>query len=376
MAEAAAGDSPKFDFITDVGFRTSLESDYRELQRCLDNGAWKAVHVLAGSVVEAILTDYLIGVGYDKKSGKKPLEMELGPIISACKSEKIITERTADLSSVVRSYRNLIHPGRVIRLKEKVDNKTAAIAKALVDVVADEVAAARAVSYGFTAEQIANKIEKDPSALAVLAHFLKKTNERERERLVADVLPGRFFFAREFGDETSSSDYGNCYRQAFDTLSEGSKIDATKRFVRILEEEAGDYVLAYENLFFRASDLGHLDQNDAAMVKAHLLSRLEKEQSVALLNVLEGFGPFLREGEIGRVVSAYAKIIVHGKSQSLIASASYLLYMLHDETADEVQKQLGERLDTWISLAERRGMNEQKDALEGIKSSWTSEIPL
>jgi hypothetical protein len=375
MPETAEEDNPKFDFITDVSFRTSLESDYRELLRCVDNGAWKAVHVLAGSVVEAILTDYLIGVGYGKKSGKKPLEMELGPIISACKSEKIITERTADLSSVVRSYRNLIHPGRVIRLKEKVDKKTAAIAKALVDVVAEEVAAARAVSYGFTAEQIANKIEKDPSALAVLAHFLKKTNECERERLVADVLPGRFFLARELGDETSSSDYGRCHRQAFDTLSEESKANVTKRFVKILEGEAGDYVLAYENIFFRAGDLKYLDQNDAAMVKAHLLSRLEKEQSQALLDVVEGFGPFLGGGEIGRVVSSYTKIIVYGKFESLKASASYLLYMLHSETTGEVQKQLGERLDSWIGIMDRKGMNEQKDALEGIKSSWTSEMP-
>ncbi len=154
----------------------------------MENGAWKAVHVLAGSVVEAILVDYLIGTGYPKKSGKDPLKMELGPIISACKDEKIITERTADLSSVIRSYRNLIHPGRVIRLNEKIDKKSASIAKALVDVVADEVATAKAVSYGFTAEQIANKIENDSSALAVLAHFLKETNELERERLVRDVV--------------------------------------------------------------------------------------------------------------------------------------------------------------------------------------------
>src|SRR5256885_13481073 len=134
MVDIPGEDNPKFDFITDVDFRTSLESDYRELLRCIENGAWKAVHVIAGSVVEAILSDYLIGIGYEKKSGKNPLEMELGPIISACRAEKIITDRTADLSSVVRSYRNLIHPGRIVRLKEKVDKKTALIAKALEDV--------------------------------------------------------------------------------------------------------------------------------------------------------------------------------------------------------------------------------------------------
>jgi len=135
---SAAKDGPNFDFISDADFRASLESDYRELSNCMTQEAWKGVHVLAGSVVEAILVDYLIGTGYQTKSGKDPLRMELGPIISACREEKIITERTADLSSVVKSYRNLIHPGRVIRLAETVDRKSASIAKALVDVIADE----------------------------------------------------------------------------------------------------------------------------------------------------------------------------------------------------------------------------------------------
>jgi hypothetical protein len=194
MPDTANADAPKFDFITEASFRASLESDYRELTRCLKNGAWKAVHVLAGSVVEAVLTDHLVGIDYQKKSGKDPFKMELGPIITACRDEKIITERTADLSSVIRSYRNLIHPGRIARLKEKVDAKTASIAKALVDVVTDEVSAAKAVTYGFTAEQIANKIEKDSSAIALLTHLLEETKDHERERLVSEVLPNRFFF--------------------------------------------------------------------------------------------------------------------------------------------------------------------------------------
>jgi hypothetical protein len=117
MSDNFGGDDPKFDFISDANFRTSLISDYRELTRCLDTSAWKAVHILAGSVVEAILTDHLMATDYQKRTGKDPLKMDLAGIISACKEENVITDRTADLSSVVRSYRNLIHPGRMIRLR-------------------------------------------------------------------------------------------------------------------------------------------------------------------------------------------------------------------------------------------------------------------
>jgi hypothetical protein len=368
-------DGPRFDFVTEVSFRTSLESDYRELIRCLEGGSWKAVHVLAGSVVEAILGDYLIGIDYQKKTGKDPLKMELGPVILACKDEKIISERTADLSAVVRSYRNLIHPGRVIRLNEKVDGKTATIAKHLVDVVADEVAAAKAVSYGFTAEQIATKIEKDPSALAVLKHFLKETNDRERERLVADVLPRRYFFVRDMGDESGADDYQRCHRQTFHGLSDEGKTRVAKRFVKVLKEEAGDYVLAYENLFFRAGDLKYLEPNDAAMVKAHLLSRLEKDQSEAMLDVLDDLGSFLSKYELQRVIDAYAKVVAYGKSPRARDKARYLLFMLHFEVQEQAQEQLTERIDSWIKLLDEKELNQQKAVFEQLKFDWATEVP-
>ncbi len=338
MANEPITDEPKFDFIADADFRKSLESDYRELTRCIESGAWKCAHVISGSVVEAILTDYLIGVDYQKKTGKDPLKMELAPIIAACKDEKIITERTADLSSVVRSYRNLIHPGRVIRLDEREDQKTASIAKGLVDIVANEVAAAKEATYGFTAEQIANKIEKDSGAIAVLRHFLKETNDRERERLVAQILPGRFFFARELGDESSVADYQKCHRQTFDTLADESKTRIAKRFVKILKEESGDYVLAYENLFFRASDLKYIGLNDTAMVKEHLLARLSRDQSKTALGVLEGFGPFLSKYELPRVFDAYAKIVAYGKPQESRNRARVLSYMLYFDVPEDLKK--------------------------------------
>jgi hypothetical protein len=370
MAEEAVSDGPKFDFITEAGFRSSLESDYRELTRCLENGACKAVHVLAGSVVEAILTDYLLGIDYQKKAGKDPLKMELAPIISACRSEGIITERTADLSSVIRSYRNLIHPGRAIRLNEKVDMKTALIAKALVDVVADEVAAAKALSYGLTAEQIANKIEKDPSALALLTHFLRETNDRERERLVLDVIPQRFFFARDLGDETSSGDYERCHRQTFDTLPDEGKARVARRFIKVLKEDPGDYVLAYENAFFRAADLKYLVPSEVAMAKARLLSRLEKEQTVALLEVVEDFGPFLNKNEASRVLDAYVRAVAYGKSQAIRERGKFLLLMLHWGTSSDVQKQVETRLDSWITTFSEKGLDGYKATLEEVKSGW------
>src|SRR6266568_5292644 len=125
-----------FTFITSPEFRSSVESDARELEQCVSAGAWKAAHVLAGSIVEAILVDYLAALKYKKQD---PLKMSLVDAVAACQELKVLSDKTVGLSHAIRSYRNLIHPGRVVRLNEKVDEHGAKIAAELVKVIADEV---------------------------------------------------------------------------------------------------------------------------------------------------------------------------------------------------------------------------------------------
>jgi hypothetical protein len=381
---ADANQKPNFDFITDAEFRDALESDYRELSVCMTQSAWKSVHVLAGSIVEAILADYLIGTAYPGKAGgKDPLKMELGPIISACKDQKIITERTADLSSVVRSYRNLIHPGRVIRLAETVDQKSASIAKALVEVIAEEVAATKAASYGFTAEQIVNKLAKDRSAFALLSHFLKETNDRERERLVKDVLPMRYF-QEDYGDHgdfepvasLSPSDYSKCHRRAFDTLSPESKAVVAKKFIKILKEESGDYITQYENLFFKAEDMEYMLPPEVELTKAHLLGRLRDDVNEASLGVLQGIGAYLTKYEMSGVVDIYARAVGPGKPRGVRDQGGRLLTLLYYDTDDlDVRNAIERRVDEWINHFATKDASEAKVKLEEIKLSWTEEIP-
>ena len=48
----------RFDFISDSEFRSILAADYEQMHLCADAKAWKAVHVLAGSIIEAVIIDY------------------------------------------------------------------------------------------------------------------------------------------------------------------------------------------------------------------------------------------------------------------------------------------------------------------------------
>ena len=58
-------------------------------------GAWKAVHVLAGSIIEAVLVDYLFAIGYHKED---PLRVSLERAITICKQKGILSEKTEHIA--------------------------------------------------------------------------------------------------------------------------------------------------------------------------------------------------------------------------------------------------------------------------------------
>jgi hypothetical protein len=63
------------------------------------------------------------------------------------------------MCSVIKDYRNLIHPGRLLRLGESVNEEGATVALSLARMVAKDISKKKAEKYGLTAEQLANKIE-------------------------------------------------------------------------------------------------------------------------------------------------------------------------------------------------------------------------
>jgi hypothetical protein len=70
------------------------------------------------SFVPAALLDYLIATEYQKRPAKDLLKLTLHEAIAACRAEGVLIDRTAQLSVVIKDYRNLIHPGRAVRLQD------------------------------------------------------------------------------------------------------------------------------------------------------------------------------------------------------------------------------------------------------------------
>ena len=206
--------------------------------------------------------------------------MDLGQAIVECRKKGILTEKTEQLSAVIKSYRNLIHPGRKIRLSEEVDENSAKVAKALVDIVIKEVSATRKANYGYTAEQIVSKLERDSSAISILEPILKETNHLELERLLLVLIPKRYNELKNEEDVPFDvfNSLEHCFRVTLSIVNDEIKRKVMKKFVLILKEEDEAIVFSYEKAFLKGQDLKFLSVTDIAIVKKHLTSRLSKIQ--------------------------------------------------------------------------------------------------
>jgi hypothetical protein len=56
--------------------------------------AWKAVHALAGSIIEAILIDYLTASAYQNRAPEDLLKMDLHQAINTCQAEGVLSRRS------------------------------------------------------------------------------------------------------------------------------------------------------------------------------------------------------------------------------------------------------------------------------------------
>lgn len=305
-----------FDFITNKQFRESLESDYRELQTCFENSAWKSVQVAAGSIVEALLIDYLQNYQEPTRTlTKDVLKIDLSEAIVACQKENVLTARTAELCGVIRSYRNLIHPGRIVRTNEPQPNKSdATIAVELVTIIAKEVANTLKAKVGLTAEQVLSKIKRDERAPKLLRHLLVGFNENQRKRLLFDLIPAAHY-AESLKD---NEDWGatedrmrDCHRIIFDDATEETKRAFMKDFCKIIKEDDGESILWRTNAYFYVRDLQFVNPDHTDLVLENFLHTLSKAHpTIQMLQSMRGIQHHIHVHQVGQVIDPLLKALV------------------------------------------------------------------
>lgn len=132
-------------FISDADLRDSIRMDISSAEQSFRNGAWKASTVLAGSAIEALLLwrlkqeDPTILKKNASINANKLDQMDLHHIIEASKTMNIIKPNTVTLTLLTKGFRNLIHPGRSIRLGEECNRGTAYTALAALEHVVNDL---------------------------------------------------------------------------------------------------------------------------------------------------------------------------------------------------------------------------------------------
>ncbi len=176
-----------FRFISDEQIRIAVERDKKELDICIEHQACKSALVLAGSIIEAILVDYFLAFPRSNTTSGQVLKETLSNLIDWAEQDHLISKSTKEISTVIRGYRNLIHPGKEYRLKEKVDSNSATVAASLVEMVTQEIAENYAKRLGYTAEQAIKKVRLDPSCASLFPHIISKMAMVERIKLFKSI---------------------------------------------------------------------------------------------------------------------------------------------------------------------------------------------
>jgi hypothetical protein len=139
-------------FITDPQLRDALRLDIAAANRSFGVSDWKGCTVISGSVVEALLlwavnehegrgpgrvaaaASALITTGRFNKLPPKDWNFwDLFHLIEVALEMGIIKENTASQCRIAKNFRNLIHPGRAVRLAQTCNRGTALSALASIE---------------------------------------------------------------------------------------------------------------------------------------------------------------------------------------------------------------------------------------------------
>jgi hypothetical protein len=251
-----------FDFVNDEEIKQLLRRDYAELEKCFETKASKSVLILSGSILEAVLIDYFTSNISDAEEITRLYKESLGGLIERANYEKIIGNNNKNFSSGIQGYRNLIHPGREVRLKEKFDFDTASLSFSALKLILKEVENKSLSSKGRTADEIFAKLKNEGFTEGLFIKISNKLNKTERTKLFVLLITedtnddgfclvkDPFLFAKNLLDSLDLKTYDFFAKEIMKEIESGSKEKALKyckyfytRLAQLLTEKDLDIVL-------------------------------------------------------------------------------------------------------------------------------------
>ena len=152
--ESPSPATASLEFVSDTALRDSIRLDISAANRDAENGEWKGATVLAGSAAEALLL-WSINEAERRTAGviatavvalmsastltrppkSSPDQWDFVQLIEVACHLALVNDETAVQCRLCKDFRNLIHPGRALRLGQACGRGTALAALAAVELV-------------------------------------------------------------------------------------------------------------------------------------------------------------------------------------------------------------------------------------------------
>ncbi|MGK9165602.1 hypothetical protein KXR53_04860 [Inquilinus limosus] len=311
-----------FDFVEDNDLRKSLTQDWIELQNAFQGKLWKICHVLSGSIIESVLINFLIELDESKKN--EILSISLGTSIDQCHKRGVISDTTKQLAIVIRDFRNLIHPGRQIRLEQSTTKESANICINLVSMILNEVQKSRVDRIGLTAEQLANKIISDPSCVKILKHFIDGMKDSQLTQFVMHVAPQKYDIleSEQKGDTLGITDnfhkinaIKNSLNIVYGILSQNSKMNKSKSTIKILREGSEDYIIYYMERFFISEEVQFFSDAEFIFFEDYIMNAAKNQINSVALQIISQTTEYISTPNIINLIESLVHSAIYAKNE-------------------------------------------------------------
>lgn len=260
-----------FDFISNTKFRALLKRDFIELETCYKAKASKSVLILTGSIIEAILVEYFLNNLPNGKTKEQVLKEELFNLIDLAYRDKLVSSKTKDLSTVIRNYRNLIHPGREVRENEQFDEDTATVSFSLLKIITSEIKENYLKKYGYTTADIISKLETDSLSYSIFEQLIERLNTSERNKLLNELTE---YELREFQhDRNNIENIKNLIQTLKPFLPKEIILEQLNNLLVKVQTSDQWQIIKLFNLYHE--DLSLLPQSDREIIITYILTYLE-----------------------------------------------------------------------------------------------------
>lgn len=99
-----------------------VDDDLMEIQHCINIQAYKSVIILSGSVLEAVLMDWLSEIN-KKNYLASDIDFSLFEMIKELDQKGYFDKEATDAAHSIRMQRNFVHPKKYLNLKARLDKK-------------------------------------------------------------------------------------------------------------------------------------------------------------------------------------------------------------------------------------------------------------